>query len=451
MKLRKKTAFILLSLFILQFGFISNAQTTLWEQTAGGDGIFNQGVGISTDGTGNCYVAGVMDRLVNFSTSVTFTCRQQDIFIAKYNAAGVLQWAKQAGSTKDDYIKAMCTDGSGNSFIVGNCENTAQFDGLTNPTGAFLAKYDLNGTCLWVKQTGSSFGNEKICLDGNGNIYVLNYSSITKYDPNGNIVYSFPSIGYTALCYANGYIYTTGAFSNTLTIGTKTLTSIGGTDVFFSKYDTSGNPIWAVSGGGMLADAGGKDIKVDASGNCYALGEFYNSATFGSVSFFLSALSCPFLLKIDASGNILSGWQGNAGSTLLIDALGNWQVTPEIKCFDKDYNSLITGYVNACSWASDPLTSCVVVRKKAATTDITQLRDRGITISPNPVNNILQINGALGRAVIQIVDVFGKKIKTIEITQNKTMLNVGDLIPGIYYFNIALINGDIVSRKFVKL
>ena len=89
-----------------------------------------------------------------------------DIFIAKYNPDGSLAWAKSAGASNTDIGYAI-TSLSDDSIIV-----TGYFMGPTifgqdepNETGLdsvgekdiFIAKYNTDGSFIWVKQAGSTF------------------------------------------------------------------------------------------------------------------------------------------------------------------------------------------------------------------------------------------------------------------------------------------------------
>ena len=81
---------------------------------------------------------------------------------------------------------------------------------------------------------------------------------------------------------SQGNIYLTGTFQGTNVdfdpgTGTALLTSSGGSvDIFFAKYDSSGNYLWARRVGGAGEDIPGK-IAVDGSGNVL-IGGWYSSA-----------------------------------------------------------------------------------------------------------------------------------------------------------------------------
>src|ERR1039458_1527341 len=66
----------------------------------------------------------------------------------------------------------------------------------------------------------------------------------------------------------NGNCYVTGWFDGTNDFGGVTLTnlSVGGSDIFVAKYNSSGAPQWAQRGGGTNINTG-RRVGVDTNGN----------------------------------------------------------------------------------------------------------------------------------------------------------------------------------------
>lgn len=91
------------------------------------------------------------------------------------------------------------------------------------------------------------------------------------------------SIGYSIELDAFGNVYTTGSFMGTVDfdpgLGVFNLAAVGQRDVFISKFDASGNFIWATSFGSPLNDYG-RSLFADASGNIYLTGSFEGTADF---------------------------------------------------------------------------------------------------------------------------------------------------------------------------
>ena len=181
----------------------------------------------------------------------------------------------------------IATDANGNSYVVG----AIQTNGL-NPTAQFgsfiltghgdydwlVVKYDTLGNVLWAKNYGSTAGDTA--------------NSVTL-DPAGNL-------------------YVTGFFSRTMTVEGVTVTSKGLFDVFLAKFDPNGALLWLKTAGGTGSDIG-HGVVTDSLGNVGIVGEFQNTATFGSHSVRAAGLGDAFIAKYDGAGNNL--WVHNGGST----------------------------------------------------------------------------------------------------------------------------------------
>lgn len=217
-------------------------------------------------------------------------------------------WAKSAGMGKPmEYLSpnsVVAVDASGNIYMAGySISSSITFDSttLTNVCGIFLAKYDVNGNVLWAK------------------------------GPDGTGFCAATSIAVDAL----GNIYITGRFSGpTITFDSIILTnSSNHEDIFITKYDPSGNVLWAKSAGGNKVDQA-SSVAVDASGNVYIAGSFTSPIiTFDSIT-----LTNPqggsfgstdlFLTKYDPIGNVLwaksaDGKKSEVVTSIAVDALGN--------------------------------------------------------------------------------------------------------------------------------
>ena len=112
---------------------------------------------------------------------------------------------------------------------------------------------------------------------------------------------------------SSGNVYTTGNFYGTVDfdpgMGVLYLTSVGDSDIFVSKLDSSGNLLWAKRMGGTNYDKG-YSIAVDPSGNVYTTGGVYGTVDFdpGELSgFYLNSAggSDIFVSKLNSSGNFV--------------------------------------------------------------------------------------------------------------------------------------------------
>ena len=188
--LRHPNRFWSLQAGLLLMTLILNLPSSLHAQAPGfrwakkGAGTADEvGNGVAVDGGGNNYVVGYFKSAsVTFGATVLTTTGGADLFLAKYNFAGTLLWAKKAGGTADDFGNGVALDGAGNIYVTGYFLSTnATFGGtvLTNTGSAdiFVAKYDSAGTLLWAKKAGGNGYDAAngIDVDAAGNSYVTGF------------------------------------------------------------------------------------------------------------------------------------------------------------------------------------------------------------------------------------------------------------------------------------
>lgn len=137
-----------------------------------------------------------------------------------------------------------------------------------------------------------------------------------------------------------GNVYSVGTFTGTVdfdpSAGVFNLTSAGGTDIYISKLDASGNFLWAKNLGGTGNDMP-LSVTTDGSGNVYTTGFYLATADFdpngGVFNLVSSAGADIFVSKLDASGNFV--WaksMGGVGTTdqakgVVVDASNNVYLT----------------------------------------------------------------------------------------------------------------------------
>lgn len=309
-----------------------NAGMLVWARRAGGTAIGEAGRGIAVSGSGAVFVTGPLEGSVTFGPGqpnqvVLTSIGLLDIFIAKYDNNGSLLWAKRAGGALADEGQGIKSDVSGNVYVTGWFRDTATFGaGTVNETAlvsagdmdVFLAKYDNNGLLLWARQAGGtgSDGSYAITIDAVNGIYLtgafndtatfgageLNQTSVTtaggydifvaRYESTGQLDWvaaaggAGTDIGRGIANNSSGGIYVTGYFADLTTFGLgepneTLLTSLGDADIFLAKYDSTGQFLWSTRSGGIGFDLG-QGVGTDATGDCYTVGAFNGSATFGS-------------------------------------------------------------------------------------------------------------------------------------------------------------------------
>lgn len=279
--------------FIVKY---NSAGDVLWAKRAGGPSNGEAGLGIVADNAGSIYVTGrFTSSTVTFGTIVltnSYTSGH-DLFVAKYDTAGTVIWAKSAGGNRDDYGNGITSYG-GDVYITGYFESDSiSFDGTTLYTDAagsrnmIIVKYSSSGIVTWAKVIKSHWGGAEGC------------------DIN---------------CDSDGYIYISGEYSGDyITFGSIVVNSVssGSTDPFLAKYDQTGNALWARSGGSDFYDYC-EGMTVDDDNDILIVGTFTsNSIVFGTYTL-LNANPGQmdlFIVKYNSGGSIL--WATRIGNVSL--------------------------------------------------------------------------------------------------------------------------------------
>lgn len=157
--------------------------------------------GLAIDAFGNTYVAGgAAGTNVQFGTQ-SFTGPDPytaEVYTAKVNAAGVVQWIRHGGSIRSDEAYDIITDDVGNSVISGFLGGnilTAEFDGtvidiLSQEAHCFLARYDPDGNLAYARRMGSGNGESGrgLALVGDSAFYLCGITSgTTIFDTLTNV------------------------------------------------------------------------------------------------------------------------------------------------------------------------------------------------------------------------------------------------------------------------
>src|ERR1051326_3205954 len=109
---------ILISFALFFLSLISFSQEWEWTKAGGGPAP-DKVTGVALDLTGNVFICGYFDSTIAFDSTKLISAGGTDIFIAKYDADGVLLWAKQVGGQNDDFASSISTDITGNCYITG--------------------------------------------------------------------------------------------------------------------------------------------------------------------------------------------------------------------------------------------------------------------------------------------------------------------------------------------
>ncbi len=271
---------------------------------------------VVVDKNGNYYVGGSFSTEASIATELieALDPSSTDMFIAKFNNIGILQWVKVFGSTTyDEGAPYIAVDSLGAVYVAGGFGGTAEFGTRKAISGgkmdAFVAKMSANGDFIWVQGWGStendmatavsvSPNGDRIYVSGTfiGNVSFGNatYESfankmdffVRAFDANGGARWT-KRIGYSgddriiaSTTQTDGKLVLTGAIRQTTTFDTQTISANGEfeSDFFISRITKDGAIEFLKRYGGTFEDVG-KAVYTDAKGAIFVTGYFDSTTT----------------------------------------------------------------------------------------------------------------------------------------------------------------------------
>ena len=283
----------------------------VWARSVGGLQL-EEGLDIAVDNSGNVFTTGDFFAMVDFDPgagTVNLTPASFDAFVLKLDVNGNYQWVKHLGNTQIEEGHTLAIDGTGNVIITGGIydygtpfdfdpgpatvtltphPSTSQWDificELNSSTGDILWAKTITGT-LWDRDEGITIDNlDNILLTGYfqgtidldpgtgiSNVSAVGQRSpfIVKLNSTGDFVWgkTLPntsavgapdSRGDAITTDPSGNVYASGQFQRTIDfdpgVGVFNLTSVGQSDVYVTKFDATGNFVWAYKIGGTNFD-----------------------------------------------------------------------------------------------------------------------------------------------------------------------------------------------------
>ena len=263
----------------------------LWVAQMGVAAGITQVKGVAVDSSGNVFAAGFTNGNLDGNT-LTGT---QDIFITKYASTGTKQWTKQLGASGGTiYALGVAVDTLGNVFAGGYTNVGLDGNTLTGTNDLFVTKYNSAGVKQWTKQLGvatKAVTAWSVATDSTNSVFIGGYVNggldgntltgtadffITKYDGSGVKqftkqlgVATKPTFGYAIATDSSDNFYITGATGGGLDGNTLT----GTQDLFVTKYNSAGTKQWTKQLGVATGTSAPAGLKVDNSGNVYTVGQ----------------------------------------------------------------------------------------------------------------------------------------------------------------------------------
>lgn len=239
--------------------------TLSWARAVSSRGA-SHGQSIEALPDGSCLVAGMCFTSPSWfgeADQQILSC-QHDLFLARFDPSGSLDWVRKDGSLGSTTMFAMASLPDGSSAITGEFTGTALFgEGETRETllegrglwDVFIARYEADGSLRWVRGAGGSGGDH----------------------------------GFDVALTADGLLLVTGKFAGSIDFDeAHRLQGVGYSNVFVAIYSPDGDVMWAINANGTHT-AEGHAITADNNGWAMVSGVFNQTVDFGDGAFQLSA------------------------------------------------------------------------------------------------------------------------------------------------------------------
>ena len=265
-----------------------------WVSVLGGTGT-DEGASVAVSADGSIYVCG---------TTSSVGSGGKDIFLAKFDSSGTIQWQRAIGGTGTDEGASVAVSADGSIYVCGSTNS----EGAEGYRDIFFTKFDSSGNIQWQKAIGGTGSDEgaSVAVSADGSIYVCGNTNaklfLSRHNSYGDPIFRKTTegksytYGYSIATYGN-YVYTCGTTNNP---------GVTGYDILIVAYNSSGDFQWQrILGGSTNESDQAKSIAVSADGSIYVCGHTSSTG---------SGDDDIFLAKFDNSGRN-NRWQRAIGGT----------------------------------------------------------------------------------------------------------------------------------------
>lgn len=269
---------------------------------------------------GNIFSGGSFTDSIDLDPTIGFdfnySVGNNDFFVCKQDSSGGLIWSNTFGGLSNEFISDIESDAYGNIYVTGTfSSSTVDFDPSPNvfnlshiplSSNYFVLKLDSAGNFLWVKQfLNTGYPNIEVDNITNGFYLYGTISDTVDFDPSAGVSQLFPVTGQNSS--------------------------------YISKYDNSGNLIWAKNFNGTLRN-NCNDIAIDTVGSIYLKGNFNLSVDFDpgpqiyQLTTSVGGTSYEgYVVKLTSSGNFIwakqiSGNDDGYYEEITVDVQGNCHI-----------------------------------------------------------------------------------------------------------------------------
>jgi hypothetical protein len=280
---------------------------------------------LGLDAAGNLYLGGTFNDNATIGGFALTARNTLSTFLAKFNAAGIAQWAQLGGSIPfmntggGIYAHTLTVGPTGDIYLSWSMHPNAGGFGAVPPPAGFgdvdvtLVRFNTQGVVQWQKRYGTA-GPDYAgvpALDGNGNLLVpmsfsgtgpatvgtqtltgtgQHYGALLRLDAStGSLQWVQKLEATTAVIFraaatdGAGNSYVAGSLTGTAQAGSQPLSSNGANpDVLVASYSAQGTPRWFQKSNGAQGEFA---TGIAINGNKLSVGGvFYQQGQFGSTT-----------------------------------------------------------------------------------------------------------------------------------------------------------------------
>jgi len=377
----------------------------------------HEGMGIAADTLGNLWVAGrLWGTMVLPDITLTSNGSNDDILLMGFGQDGTYRWGKNTGSPVRDLAWGVTADGKGNAYVAVQFQQTIDFFGTPvsalGGEDALIAKLRADGDVVWISRPSGFQRDVPLCIHRQA------------AEPHA--------------------LYFGGYYWGTITYGNSTITHVNNGDAMLvGGLDTT----FAVNAYAAPVCPGACDGVVQAFTN--GDGPFTYLWSTGATTPSIGGL-CPgaYAVEItDGNGQVLNEAvmlmeQADSGNTVLVMGDSLWTVggvawawyldgntlvsdsASAVAAVNGEYHALVTDALG-CVWSTDTL--------QVLTTTVIGVEGRGgIRAWPNPVGEVLYVEGLEAGEVLELRDALGRLVWSGRTTGSRTIIPTNGLAAGSY-------------------
>jgi hypothetical protein len=337
----------LLTGLVLHFLFAFNLLGQVnWVKRAGGAST-DLANSLWVDPAKNVYVTGSISDKAKFYKTEIESKGGGDIYVTKYNPAGLPLWIRTYGGKLDDFANAITGDPEGNLYITGVFTDSIWFENellVSKGSDLFAAKINSNGQLVWARALGTSGTAlpEAIAVTDQGGLYIGGLYSgsfdqkntrqmgqtdgfITKLDwqgtPSWTKLVGGPGFDEVTMLSTDpwGRVVVGGIFDQVFFVDDQEFGGNSAKSSFALRLEATGRLLWSKVISGFDAQTQISDACTDLEGTVYLTGKFSGETQFGSEVEVSKGQTDIFLCAVKTDGQIL--WTSTLGGSEVEESL----------------------------------------------------------------------------------------------------------------------------------